>query len=472
MPIAFVALTGCAALVIEMLRPQKNNNLIVGASLAGLFLSLVMLLMQVGSIPFDTAAEMVRQDRFGTCMQIAIVIAAALSISFSEGYLREKRISHGEFYPLILWSAVGGMIMSSTTNLLVIFLGLEILSVALYVMAGLSRNEEKSEESALKYFLLGAFASGFLLYGIAFIYGGTGGLSLDGITYTLNRGSADSQTLVRFGVALILIGFAFKASLVPFHQWTPDVYQGAPVNVTAFMATGAKIAAFAAMWRLLENTGAISYITVPAISFLAALTMTVGNVLALRQNDVKRILGYSSIANAGYLMVAMAAHIKAPTKGEDTIIWYVLSYTFMTAGTFAILSLATRGGREGTKLDDLKGLYKRSPFVALALLVFMASMIGLPFTSGFYGKLMIFQDAQSQGMTWLAVFLAVNSIISLAYYLSIARAALADDEDATSERIAPLNWGVFGTTVVCLVGVVGGFVFIQPILNLLGSTMK
>jgi NADH-quinone oxidoreductase subunit N len=400
---------------------------------------------------------------------LAVVIATALAVSFSEGYLREKRISHGEFYPLILWSSVGAMMMCTTTNLLMIFLGLEILSVALYVMAGLSRDEEKSEESALKYFLLGAFASGFLLYGIAFIYGATGYLSLDKMATALASNSADTKMLARFGVALCMIGFAFKTSLVPFHQWTPDVYQGSPINVTSFMATGAKIAAFAAMWRFLGATTVAAGLTVPVIAFLSALTMTIGNIMALRQDDVKRILGYSSIANAGYLMVAMAAHIKSPFNHDDTLIWYVLSYTFMTAGAFAVLSLATRGGLEGTKIDDLRGLYKRTPFLAVALLIFMGSMIGLPFTGGFHGKFLIFKDAQETGLTWLAIFLAVNSLASLGYYLAIARAAFSDEEESKTEKFAPLNWGVVGTTFVCLCGVVGGFIFLQPILTFLGS---
>src|SRR5205085_2348323 len=278
-------------------------------------------------------------------------------ILFSEGYLREKRIAFAEFYPLVLWSTSGAMLMATSRNLLVIFLGLEVLSIALYVMAGMSRSEEKSEESALKYFLLGAFASGFLLYGIAFLYGASGSLRIDDIAASWASAEPFARTLLVFGISLILVGLCFKSAFVPFHQWTPDVYQGAPTNVTAFMAAGSKIAAIAALFRVLESSGTMINYWLPGLAVVAVFTMTVGNLVALMQKDVKRILGYSSIAHAGYILVAILAHARSVENpslngdiGFSTTAYYLLSYSVITIGAFAVISLVARKGREHTTL--------------------------------------------------------------------------------------------------------------------------
>ncbi|RYG42648.1 NADH-quinone oxidoreductase subunit N, partial [bacterium] len=233
LPIAIVVLTGIAALILELLHPKKNNNNITIASVIGLALAGVTLYMQLGSLSFQSFADTLLRDQLSVGVQLILVIGTALIILFSEPYLRERKISFGEFYPLILWSTSGAMLMASTKNMLVIFVGLEILSISLYVLAGLSRDEESSNESALKYFLLGAFASGFLLYGIAMIYGASGTLSLDGIPAGWAKSGPAMKTLVGFGLAMLLVGLGFKASFFPFQQWTPDVYQGAPTNVTA-----------------------------------------------------------------------------------------------------------------------------------------------------------------------------------------------------------------------------------------------
>lgn len=452
-----VAIFGILALIAEMAWPKRNNDLVVGISLVGLVLAGVALAMNfnAGFDPLGTAAGMVRLDRFGAMMQAVVLAATFLSIVFSEGYLRAKRISFGEFYPLVLWSSVGAMIMAATSNLLMIFLGLEILSVSLYVMAGMSRSEEKSEESALKYFLLGAFASGFLLYGIAFVYGATGSLELGAVAQAWAK-TPDSHTLLVFGAGLIFIGLGFKASLVPFHQWTPDVYQGAPTNVTSFMATASKVGAFAALARVLEYMAPAQDFWMPALSTLAVLTMTVGNLVALTQKDVKRILGYSSIAQAGYVLVAILARSAAPDKTAfGTVPYYLFGYTAMTIGAFAIVSLTAQEGREGTRLEDLHGLAKRSPFAAGALICFVASLVGLPPFVGFWGKFMIVSDAIHANLSWLAVVLAINSIISVYYYLGIARAALTPETGTTTE---PKSWrldrGVVAASALSLIGII------------------
>lgn len=456
LPALIVALTGIFALIAEMARPKKNNDFIVWVSLAGLLLAGLLTGRGFAFPAAETMGGMAVHDTFGSLMQFAVILATFLAVAFSEGYLRDKRIPFGEFYPLVLWSATGAMIMCGTTNLLMIFIGLEILSVSLYVMAGMSRTEEGSSESALKYFLLGAFASGFLLYGIALIYGATGTLSLESITSVWMHRDPTSRSLIVFGVGLILIGLGFKASLVPFHQWTPDVYQGAPTNVAAFMATGSKIAAFAAITRVLESAVLFRAYWMPALSVLAVLTMCVGNLVAVTQKDVKRILGYSSIAQAGYVLVAILSHVNRPQDvGTGTITYYMFGYTAMTIGAFAIVSSLARENGESTRLEDLRGLYRRSPFAAFALVVFMASLIGIPPTVGFAGKLFIFNDAIRAGLTPLAIVLAVNSIVSAYYYLAIARAAVTDAGTETESRPIKLNPGVLGACALGLVGVVG-----------------
>lgn len=471
LPLLIVALTGILALIVDMLpRRGNDNSLTAGVSLVGLLAAAATLGSQLGDNAYETAAGMIYVDTFGRAMQLLVVIGTGVSILFSESYLREKRISFGEFYPLVLWSAFGAMVMCASKNLLMLFLGLEVLSVSLYVLAGLSRTEAKSEESAIKYFLLGAFASGFLLYGIAFIYGGTGSIHLDMVRYGWLLGGAGVHGLLLFGLGMMLIGLCFKASFVPFHQWTPDVYQGAPTNVTAFMATVSKIGAFAALWRVLEATTPLKDYWIPALGVIAALTMTVGNLVALSQKDVKRILGYSSISNAGYVLVGVLAYFKDPSKASlSTVAYYLFSYTLMTIGAFAVVSLTARDGKEGTRLSDLNGLYKRAPFAAVALVVFVASLIGIPPLAGFWGKFNIFVDAVNSGLTWLAIVLAINSAMSLWYYLALGYAAFVSDEDSDTAVPAKLTPGFTGAAAICVVGVIAAGFLISPILTLVSG---
>lgn len=462
LPVTLVVCTGILGLIIEMLRPKRNNNAIVLTTLVGLFAAGVSVVAQFGAADLESFGTMVLRDRFGSAIQLILILVTGLTVMFSEGYLRAKRIAFGEFYPLLLWSASGAMIMATTKNLLMLFLGLEVLSIALYVLAGMSRGEQKSEESALKYFLLGSFASAFLLYGIAMLYGATGTLHLDGIASAWNPGDESSRNPMLFGLVLLLFGLGFKAAFVPFHQWTPDVYQGAPTNVTAFMAAGSKIGAVAALWRVLDASvtnqtlfaSQLQDFWMPILFWVAILTMTVGNLVALVQKDVKRILGYSSIAHAGYILVAILAYTRNPEQiGFGTVVYYLLAYSLMTVGALAVVSLTATGGKEGTRLEDLHGLWKRQPFAVVCLIVFMASLIGVPPTAGFMGKLMVFNDALNSGLMELAIVLAVNSVISVFYYVGIAKAAFVDDEGALRRESAPMNSGLAGTCALCAAGV-------------------
>ncbi|MFN8218860.1 MAG: NADH-quinone oxidoreductase subunit N [Fimbriimonadales bacterium] len=464
LPMVVVMVTGVLALIAELIWYKRNNAPVIAVSLIGLAAAAGLLLQQWGDAPRQAIANTVVVDAFGLSVQFLLVISCALALLFSEGYLREKRIPFGEFYPLALWSTGGAMLMATSKNLLVIFLGLEVLSIALYVMAGMSRSEERSEESALKYFLLGSFASGFLLYGIAFIYGATGSLHLDTISMTWQT-AIETKPMLLFGLGLMLIGLSFKSSFVPFHQWTPDVYQGAPTNVTAFMAAVSKIAAIATLARVLEGMFLLREFWIPALSVIAILTMTVGNLVALAQKDVKRILGYSGIAHAGYLLVGLLAHFRAPERGGlGPVTFYLLSYSLMTIGAFAVISMVAKGGKEGTRLADLHGLWKRQPLAAGALILFVASLIGIPATAGFAGKFQIFLGAIDANLTTLAVVLALNSVLSIAYYLQIGVAAFVSEEDEGAGS-ATLNPGLRSTLTLCAAGVLAVGILVSPVLN-------
>lgn len=455
-PFNVVCATGVVALIVEMLRPRRNNNLVVGVTLAGLALAAWFVLVQMDSPTGVSFAGMVLNDRLGQWLHLTMIAGCALCVLFSEPYLREKGIAFAEFYPLALWSLGGGMLMVATTDLLVQFLGLEMLSIALYCLAGLSRKEAKSEESAMKYFLLGAFASAFLLLGIALIYGATGSVNL----VDLARIPEGAPPYAAVGVTLLLVGIGFKMALVPFHQWTPDVYQGAPTNVTAFMAAVSKVAAVGALVRVLWHVAALQSLWFPMLWALAIATMTVGNLAALVQKDVKRTLAYSSIAHAGYLLVGVLAAVRAPEKVTlDATVFYLVSYTLMTVGAFAVVSLTAVGGKEGTRFQDVRGLWRRAPWAAGCLVVFLCSLIGIPVTGGFFGKLLIFQGALDAGLTALAVVLAVNSAVSAFYYLGILQAAFVADDGGVPAQSAKPSAGLNTACALCLAGVIATGLF-------------
>ena len=463
-PMAIVALTGLVALIIEMVAPRRNNNAIVIASVAGLALALAALAFGYGPDEVVSASGTLVRDSLGSALQSIMVLGTGLVVLFSEPYLRERRIPFAEFYPLVLWSTVGGMLMVGTRNLLLVFLGLEILSIAIYVMAGMNRGEARSGESALKYFLLGAFASSFLLYGVALFYGATGSLNLDAIP-----GHAEGLTriLLLVGLAMMLVGLSFKSSFAPFHQWTPDVYQGAPTNVTAFMATVSKVAALGALTRVLEAYGPYFAVWAPLVGGLAVLTMIVGNVAALAQRDVKRILGYSSVAQAGYVLVAIVAHAKAPNQiGTQGIVFFLLSYVLTTIGAFAVVGLNARAGTEPTTLESLHGLSRRAPLAAVALVVFALSLIGLPPFGGFFGKFYVLADALRAGVPSLAIVLALTSALSVIYYLRLARAPYVD-ADVVATPAAPAV-ATRATLLLCGVGVLTAVAFAAPLFSAIG----
>lgn len=486
-PIIGVTLTGILAMAIEMVRPRQTNNVIVITCLLGLVASFGIALYYWQLPPSESfgirftgatgpvGGGLFLHDRFGQIITLLLIAISFVTVLFSEGYLREKRIPFGEYYPLILWSAVGGMIMATTRDLLIVFLGLETLSISLYVLAGLSSKEKRSQESALKYFLLGAFASSFMLFGIALMYGATGTTHVSGISevFASQAGEGALGKIAYAGLGLILIGFGFKAALVPFHMWTPDVYQGAPTSVTGFMAAGSKVAAFAALFRFLDSAVALRETWIPILTVLAVITMTGGNLIALAQKDVKRILGYSSIAHAGYLLAAIVAWATAKDVGgaqvgSGTLLFYLISYSVMTLGAFAVLTLSSRGGKEGTLLEDFYGLWRRAPFAAAMMIIFMASLAGIPPTGGFVGKFLIFKDLLDSHLGWLAIVLAVNSVISVFYYLKIVMAICVKEPELRPNAFSKMNSGLFAACALCGMLLLTLGILVDPLRQWLG----
>ncbi len=356
-------------------------------------------------------------DPMSVFFTLLIVSVAAVSVLVSWDYVKRTRINQAEYYALLLSATLGMILMAASNDLITIFLALELMSLSLYVMVGFRRGRLESTEAALKYFLLGAFASGFLLYGIALLYGATGTTNLGRIGQFLADSPFTHNPMLLIGSLLVFTGFAFKVAAAPFHMWTPDAYEGAPTSVTAFMAAGAKAAGFAALLRVgLTALHPVQVEWTGLLTAIAMLTMTVGNVTALLQSNVKRMLAYSSIAHAGYILVAIVA---GGAEGASAAVFYLAVYAFMNIGAFAVLTLMGKGREERVYVSDLQGLGFRHPFLGLAMTVFMLSLGGIPPMAGFMGKLMVFGVAVKAGLIPLVVVGVINSVISVFYYLRI-----------------------------------------------------
>jgi len=362
---------------------------------------------------------MIAVDDFRFVTDWLLLGTAGLTVLVSFDYLERERLLVPEYFALLLFATLGMMLMVGGDDLMVVFLGLELMSVAVYALAGINRHSAASAEAALKYFLLGAFASGFLLYGIALVYGATATTNLSQIGVQVRTLGLAGGPMLRVGLALLLVGFGFKVAAVPFHMWAPDVYDGSPTPVTGYMATAVKAAAFATLLRVLGE----AFPGVPAwhqiVWWLAVATMVVGNLVALAQRTVKRMLAYSSIAHAGYLLVAVAAGTSA---GSAAFLFYLIAYTLTTLAAFALLAAKGREGERDVLIDDLAGLGTRRPWLAFALAVCMLSLLGFPGTAGFIGKWYILLAATAAGQLPLAAILVLTSVISTGYYLPVIMA--------------------------------------------------
>ena len=418
-PEIVVLVTALLVMMVDLFLAKEQKGRLAWLSLVGVLVAAgLSFYIWDGSNP--ELQNMLVADGYALFLNLVILTAAALAILFSVEYAGRVGLAQGEYYTLLLLSTTGMMLMAAAINLMTIFLALEILSIALYVLVGLNRAEQRSSEGALKYLLLGAFASGFLLYGMALLYGQAGTTSLAGLRDYVASLGGEFPPLLLAGLGLMIIGFGFKVALVPFHMWTPDAYEGAPTSVTAFMSVGAKTAGFAALGRVvLYALGDLHGDWVWLLAALAALTMTVGNLAALRQTNLKRMLAYSSIAHAGYILAGLAA---GSQLGTSAVLFYLFAYTFMNVGAFAVLIAVGRlegSARGGETLDGLTGLSARKPGLAVVMALFMLSLAGVPPLVGFLAKLYVFSAAVQAGLIWLAVFGVINSVISAYYYLRV-----------------------------------------------------
>lgn len=435
-----------AGLLILMVDLVVTNKRVLG------WLSLLAVVATLAAAIFVRPATpefqaMSLADGLGLIAAAAILIAAGLAILLALERADDFTRRPGPYYVLILLATAGMIAMAQGSDFLVIFLGLEIFSLALYILTGFARHNVRSAEASLKYFLLGAFASGFFLYGIALIYGATGTTDLVKISQGMAPLSVNLPfaPLLPLGVGLLLVGYGFKVALVPFHQWTPDVYQGAPTSVTAFMSVATKTAAFASLIRVLAALVSYDRPWLIALAVLAVLTMTIGNLAALRQTSLKRMLAYSSIAHAGYVLVALAAGTQ---RGAQAALYYLLVYTFMNLGAFAVVLAVQRRDENDVTAERIAGLAHQRPGLAILMAVFMFALTGIPPLAGFFGKLYVFGAAVQANLAWLAIVAVLNSGIAAYYYLRVTVSMFMADAHATGDEPVRTGWAVWTAVVL------------------------
>lgn len=433
-PELIVCLTGLVVLTVGFISKRELGRVLAYLSLTGIAVAFVTVLACWGRTE-SGFSQMVILDSFALFVHAVLLLAAGVTILISLDYIGQEGLEHYEYYALMLFAIFGMMLMAAAQDLIMIFLGLETMSISIYVLAGWRKDHPKGHEAALKYLLLGVFSSAFLLYGIALIYGSTGSTQLRGIAEFLSFGGTPaSGRMLLTGMALLIVGFGFKVASVPFHMWTPDVYEGAPTPITAYMAAGVKAAGFAAFLRVffysLESLQADWSMILWVI---AVATMTLGNVVALAQENIKRMLAYSSIAHAGYILVGMVA---GGDIASASILYYLLSYTLMNLGAFAVVTLFGRKGEENVLVEDYRGIGYRYPVLGAAMALFMFSMAGIPPTAGFMAKFYVFSAAVAKGYIWLVVIAVLNSLVSVYYYFRVTMKIYMQAPERDLEAVA------------------------------------
>ncbi|HPQ70811.1 MAG TPA: NADH-quinone oxidoreductase subunit N [bacterium] len=449
-------------LLVEILAPRQTARQVrrLSPTLALLTLLITLIFIALrwnGATAAEGFAGMIVLDRFALFAMGVLCTAGALSVLSAWNYLTTVDEDHGEYYVLLLGAVFGGMVMVGAADLLMIFIGLEIMSISLYVLCGFLRRRDESGESALKYFLLGAFATGFLLYGVALLFGATGS------THLADIAGAEKSTLLLAGMALLLVGFGFKIAAFPFHVWTPDVYQGAPGPVSGFMAAAVKAAAFATLLRVLVV--ALEPLRVEwayVLYYVAIATMVFGNIAALVQNHLKRLLAYSSIAHAGYLLVGVVAMIRQEQAGAGAVLFYLLAYTLMTVGAFAIVAHLSRREADADNLDGYRGLARRHPWLAACLTIFLISLAGIPPLIGFPGKFALFSAAVKANLIDLVVIGVLTSALSVYYYIRVVYLMYMTEaaEGAPAVEASALDWP--GRVALAVTGVLTLLLGIAP----------
>lgn len=420
LPIVTVLVWGVLLLLVDLWIPNERKSITALLAALGLAVGIGLSALQAGKVGIAFGG-MVILDNFAVFLNIVYLASGIITIALGYDYVRRMGLERGEYYVLLMFSIAGMMLLTQAHNLIIVFLALELLSIPLYVLAGFARPRTESEEASIKYFLLGTLSSAFLLYGIALMFGATQTIALDGIVAALQAGAANMGLFVA-GAVMMLVGFGFKVAVVPFHEWAPDVYQGSPTPISAFMSVAVKAAGFAVLLRIfLTIFPGLSDQLVPAVWVIAGLTMLVGNILAINQTNLKRLLAYSSIAHAGYLMMAFVAGSN-PAQTETAVasmLYYLAAYGLTTFGAWAVVVSLEQAEGKGLELSDYAGAGHKYPWLGVAMLVFMLSLSGVPLTLGFWGKFFLFRTTIQAGFTSLALIGILGSLISVYYYLRV-----------------------------------------------------
>jgi len=452
-PYILLTVWACILLLVDLFIPKGRKGITAALSALSLAVTLGFTLAQIGS-EATVFNDMVTLDGFSIFINALLLVSGLLGVALAYGYVKRMGIERGEYYTLLIFSVTGMMLMAQASDLIIVFLALELLSIPLYVLAAFARPKVESEESGMKYFLLGAFSTGFVVYGIALIFGATGATNLYAIVESASNGT--SGLLLTIGAALVLVGFGFKVAAVPFHMWTPDVYQGAPTAVTAFMSSGAKIAGFAALLRVFATAFPSLAVDMTDILWaLAAVTMIVGNLVAISQTDIKRLLAYSSIAHAGYILMAFVPYGNPDTGIASMAIaaglFYLVAYAVTNFGVWGVVIALEKKEGKGLAIEDYAGLGRKHPALAAAMTVFILSFIGFPPTLGMVGKFYLFRSVIDGGFIWLAIIGVLTSLVSAFYYLRIVVTMYMKDGDPETERETWLGLTTAGTAIATVV---------------------
>ena len=429
-PELFLLALACTVLVVDVYLKDESRNVTYVLSQIGLIITLVLISQQSPESRELAFNGLFVNDFLATVLKYSVVLLVAIVFVYSRQYLQDRNIFKGEFYVLGLFGLLGMMVMISSNHFLSMYLGLELLSLSLYAMVAFDRDNPNAAESAMKYFVLGAIASGMLLYGMSMVYGMTGSLNIVEVAVALDKMEGNNIVLI-FGLVFMVIGLSFKLGAVPFHMWIPDVYHGSPTTVTSYIATAPKVAGFAMVIRLLaESMGSLQADWQGMFIIMAVLSMILGNVIAIAQTNLKRLLAYSTISHVGFIMLGLLA---GNQEGYSAAMFYTLTYALMSLGGFGVIILLTRKGFEADNIDDLKGLNQRSPWFAFMMLIIVFSMAGVPPTVGFWAKLAVLKAVVNIDMLWLALVAVFFSIIGIFYYLRIVKLMYFDEAVDTND---------------------------------------
>ncbi len=434
LPEIAILVSGCVVLIADLFVPRSKRHVSFWLTQIALLVTIWIVVATAQLAPVHAFSGMVVDDMLSDVLKLFALVAVSLMLFYSRAYLTARGLFRGEMFVLTLFSLLGMMVMMAAANFITLYLGLELMSLSLYALVALQRDASAPSEAAMKYFVLGALASGMLLYGISMIYGATGHLDLDRVA-DATLGAQGNRTLLVFGLVFVVSGIAFKLGVVPYHMWVPDVYHGAPTPVTLLIGTAPKLAAFAFTLRVLAGAlKGLEFDWQGMLIVLSLLSMGLGNLIAIAQTNIKRMLAYSTIANMGFMLMGFLA---ADLNGYSAAMFYVVAYVLTSLASFGVVLLLSREGFEADHLDDFKGLNRRSPWWAFVMLIVMFSLAGVPPTLGFYAKFAVIEAAVNQGFVWLAVVAVLTSVVGAFYYLRVVKLMYFDDPVDTSPIVAP-----------------------------------